>query len=249
MWIKIPQEWEIPERLVTPEEVYTQRRTFLRRLGGVGVGATICGLADFAFMSPRTLDLDDILKMFKLEERLYRFRCVEAWAMSVPWTGIPMKSFIEKMEPLGSAKYVRLLTFLRPKEAPNQARKEYPYPWPYYEGLRMDEATNELTMLATGLYGKPLAKQNGAPVRLVVPWKYGFKSIKSIVKIEFTDKKPPTFWNTVSPQEYGFLANVNPTVPHPRWSQAQERLIESGEKVPTQLYNGYQAQVAKLYSQ
>ena len=337
MWIKIPQEWEIPEHLVPPEEVYTPRRTFLRRLGGVGVGALagawlpggILGAEDekappeksaegvagppsdwkaklypatrhasygpeslgrkvtpekyalnynnfyeFSFQKtdvaqnatkfqiepwkieiaglvkkPRTLDLDDILKMFKLEERLYRFRCVEAWAMSVPWTGIPMKSFIEKMEPLGSAKYVRLLTFLRPKEAPNQARKEYPYPWPYYEGLRMDEAANELTMLATGLYGKPLAKQNGAPVRLVVPWKYGFKSIKSIVKIEFTDKKPPTFWNTVSPQEYGFLANVNPTVPHPRWSQAQERLIESGEKVPTQLYNGYQAQVAKLYSQ
>ncbi len=200
---------------------------------------------------PRTLDVDDLLRMFPLEERLYRFRCVEAWAMAVPWAGFPLKSFVEKMEPLGSAKYLRMLTFLRPEQAPMQ-RYEL-YPWPYFEGLRLDEATNELAILATGIYGKPMPNQNGAPLRLIVPWKYGFKSIKSIVKFEFTEKRPPTFWNALIPDEYDFMANVDPAVPHPRWSQAHERMIGTddgtGNEVirPTQPYNGYAKQVAHLY--
>ncbi len=194
---------------------------------------------------PQTLDADDLLRLFPLEERLYRFRCVEAWAMAVPWTGIPLKSIIDKLEPLGSAKFVRLVTFHRPQEAPMQNQDEWP--WPYHEALRLDEATNELAFLAFGLYGKILPKQNGAPLRLVVPWKYGFKSIKSIVKLEFVEKRPATFWNTLIPEEYDFYANVNPNVPHPRWSQASERLIDTGERRPTLLYNGYDRQVSHLY--
>jgi sulfoxide reductase catalytic subunit YedY len=190
-------------------------------------------------------DLDDLLRKLPLEERLYRFRCVEAWAMAVPWTGIPMKKFLDLVEPLGSAKFVRFVTFLKPEWGPGFADTEYP--WPYHEALAIEEAANELTLLVTGLYGKPLPKQNGAPIRLIVPWKYGFKSIKSIVRVELVEQQPATFWNTVLPDEYDFRANVNPKVPHPRWSQAQERLIDTGEIVPTKLYNGYEAQVAGLY--
>ena len=193
-----------------------------------------------------TLDLDDLVQRLPVEERLYRHRCVEAWSMAVPWSGIPFKTFIELVQPTAKAKYVRFVTFNRPEQAPGM--KEQPwYPWPYYEGLRMDEAMNELTFLAIGLYGKPLPKQNGAPVRMVLPWKYGYKSIKSIVKIEFVDQQPKTFWNDLAPTEYSFLSNVNPKVPHPRWSQAEERVIPSMERRPTLLFNGYEEFVASMY--
>lgn len=195
---------------------------------------------------PKTFDLDELIKLMPVEERLYRFRCVEAWAMAVPWTGFPMKALIDLVEPTAKAKFVRMVSFNRPNEAPGMAEQSW-YPWPYFEGLRLDEAVNELTFAAIGLYGKPMPKQNGAPLRLVVPWKYGYKSIKSIVEIEFTDKQPPTFWNKIAPSEYGFLSNVDPDVPHPRWSQAIERMIPSMEERPTLTYNGYKEFVAYLY--
>ncbi len=195
---------------------------------------------------PRTFEIDELLRLMPLEERLYRFRCVEAWAMAVPWTGFPMSEFIKLVEPLSSARYIRMVSFDRPEEAPGQVEYHW-YPWPYYEGLTMEEAMNELTILATGIYGHPLPKQHGAPLRLVVPWKYGFKSIKSIVLLEFTEKRPPNFWNTVAPHEYDFWANVDPRVPHPRWSQAVERMIGTGEVRRTLLYNGYAQYVARLY--
>ncbi|MCA2967214.1 MAG: protein-methionine-sulfoxide reductase catalytic subunit MsrP [Acidobacteriaceae bacterium] len=194
---------------------------------------------------PQTLDLDDLLKKFSIEERLYRFRCVERWAMAVPWSGFPLSELIKLVEPKSSAKYLRFVTVNRPNQMPGM--KQAPYPWPYFEGLRMDEAMNELTLLTTGMYGKPLPKQNGAPVRLVVPWKYGYKSIKSIVKIEFTSSEPPTFWNKLNAQEYGFYSNIDPKKPHPRWSQAVEQLIPSMQRKPTLLYNGYEQFVATMY--
>jgi sulfoxide reductase catalytic subunit YedY len=194
---------------------------------------------------PRVFDIDDLIRALPLEERLYRFRCVEAWAMAVPWTGIPMRDFIGKVQPLSAARYVRFVSFMKPDVATNQ----YPSkgPWPYSEGLSMAEAMNELTLLATGIYGHPLPKQHGAPLRLVVPWKYGFKSIKSIARIEFTTDKPKTFWHSNRPEEYDFVANVRPDIPHPRWSQATEKLIDTGEQRVTLPYNGYEGWVAKLY--
>ncbi len=195
---------------------------------------------------PRTFDLDDLVHGFTLEERNYRHRCVEAWAMAVPWTGFPLAELIRKVEPLPDAKYVRFVTFQRPAEAHRQ--KNSFAPWPYTEGLTLGEATNELAFLATGIYGHPLLKQHGAPVRLVVPWKYGFKSAKSIERIEFTDEQPATFWNTLMPRAYDFEANVNPGKPHPAWSQATERMLGTGEKRPTQMYNGYGEWVGKLYA-
>ena len=195
---------------------------------------------------PLTLDVDEIVNKLPLEERLYRHRCVEAWAMAVPWTGIPMKAFLDLVKPLSSARHVRFVTFYRPSEAIGQREQTW-YPWPYYEGLRMDEAANELALLVTGIYGKPLPPQHGAPIRIVVPWKYGYKSIKSVVRIEFVKQQPPTFWNDLQPQEYGFLSNVNPEVPHPRWSQATERMLGTDERRPTLLYNGYGEWVAHLY--
>jgi methionine sulfoxide reductase catalytic subunit len=195
---------------------------------------------------PRRIDLDDLLPRMPIEERLYRFRCVEAWAMAVPWTGFPLKALIDHVEPLSSAKFVRFVTVNRPEEMPG-IKEQHWYPWPYFEGLRMDEATNELALLAVGIYGKPMPNQHGAPIRLVVPWKYGYKSIKSIEKIEFVEEQPSTFWSELQPTEYPFESNVNPQVPHPRWSQATERLIDTGERVPTQMYNGYAEQVAHLY--
>ena len=193
---------------------------------------------------PQTLDIDDIRRLMPLEERHYRFRCVEAWAMAVPWIGFPMRALLERVEPLATARFVRFTTRHFQDEQRALFQK---YPWPYNEGLSMAEAMHELTLLAVGIYGHTLPPQHGAPLRLVIPWKYGFKSIKSIVRIELTETQPATFWNTLAPKEYDFLANVNPTVPHPRWSQATERMIGSKERRPTLLYNGYGASVAPLY--
>ena len=192
-----------------------------------------------------TLDIDDLLKRMPLEERLYRHRCVEAWSMAVPWSGFPMKSLVDLAKPLGSAKYVEMQTFMNPKVAPGQ-RAPF-YPWPYTEGLTMFEATNELAFLVTGMYGKPVPRQDGAPLRLVTPWKYGFKSVKSIVKFTFTDKRPKTFWEALQSSEYGFWANVNPEVPHPRWSQATERVLGMDGRRPTLIWNGYGDFVAQMY--
>jgi len=195
---------------------------------------------------PMTVDALELVQMFGLEERVYRLRCVEAWGMIVPWTGFPFSKLIEKVSPKSEAKFVRFETFNRPEQSPGMIQVPQ-YPWPYFEGLRIDEAMNPLTLMTTGIYGKPLPKQHGAPVRLVVPWKYGYKSIKSIVKIEFIAKQPKTFWETLQPDEYPFESNVNPNVPHPRWSQATERMIDTGDRVKTQLYNGYGKYVASLY--
>jgi sulfoxide reductase catalytic subunit YedY len=303
-------EWALPERLVTAEQVFVNRRQFLKRAGfggwlaaswakgADGAGATpaatypakrnpafnpgwtltnervagsynnfyefslnkritpeltakfvpapwpieIRGLVE----KPMTLDAAELAAMFPWEERVYRFRCVEAWAMIVPWTGFPLSKLIERASPKPEAKFIRFETFHRPDQAPGMTRVPH-YPWPYFEGLRMDEAMHPLTLLTTGIYGKPLPKQHGAPLRLVVPWKYGYKSIKSIVKMEFVAKQPATFWETLAPDEYPFESNVNPRVPHPRWSQAFERMIDTGDRVRTQLYNGYGSVVARLY--
>ena len=193
----------------------------------------------------RTIDIDTLLGLMPLEERLYRHRCVEAWSMAVPWSGFALKALVDLARPLGSAKYLRMETFNDPDVAGGQ--KASWYPWPYIEGLTIAEATNELAFIATGLYGKPIPKQNGAPLRLAVPWKYGFKSTKGIVRFTFSDKRPKTFWEEVQGREYGFWANVNPEVAHPRWSQATERVLGTPGRVPTRLYNGYGEFVAGLY--
>ena len=195
---------------------------------------------------PLKIDVDDLLKRFPLEERVYRLRCVEAWSIVVPWAGFPLAKFVEWVRPTAQAKYLRMVSFLRPGQAPGQREMTY-YPWPYFEGLRLDEATNELAMLVVGSYGHVLPNQNGSPLRLITPWKYGYKSIKSITLFELTEKRPPTFWNTVVPREYDFLSNVNPAVPHPRWSQATEEDVGRGRRIATMPYNGYAEYVAHLY--
>ncbi|MFQ5601913.1 MAG: protein-methionine-sulfoxide reductase catalytic subunit MsrP [bacterium] len=324
---KIDTGWEIPEKLVTPESVYANRRQFLKAMGfsGLGVYGLLAGCleksgeagareaasqsvrrsipkpappypvarnTDFAVArsltseevaaaynnfyefttdkgrvwklaekfetrpweievtghvhKKHTYDIDDFLKRFPLEERVYRFRCVEAWSMVVPWTGFPFKKLIEEVQPTSKARYVRMLTFLRPQQAVGQKTQSW-YNWPYYEGLTMQEAANELTMLVTGIYGHALPNQHGAPIRLITPWKYGYKSIKSIVKIEFVSQQPRTFWNDLAPHEYDFTSNVNPQVPHPRWSQATERVIGTDERIPTLPFNGYAEFVSHLY--
>ncbi|MDA0709845.1 MAG: protein-methionine-sulfoxide reductase catalytic subunit MsrP [bacterium] len=317
-FVHIKKDWAIAEQFATPEQVYLNRRNFMKAMGFIGAGALIgatsgCEAADdFVLEIPHSMpglyparrnesytvdraltpekiaaqynnfyefttdkarvhtltgkfeinpwqieiagevekpglyDLDDLLKKMTLEERVYRFRCVEAWAMTVPWTGFPLKALIDRLQPTSNAKYVRMFTFNKPDQAPGIKSQSW-YPWPYFEGLTMAEATHELTLLATGIYGHALPKQHGAPIRLVTPWKYGYKSIKSIVKIEFTRRKPPTFWNDLAPDEYDFYANVNPNIPHPRWSQASERLISTGERVETRMHNGYGDFVAKMY--
>jgi methionine sulfoxide reductase catalytic subunit len=195
---------------------------------------------------PQEIGIDDLIRKIPLEERLYRHRCVEAWSMAIPWSGFPFAKLVELAKPLSSAKYVRMETFLDPKVASGQ--RQTWYPWPYVEGLTIQEATNELAFLVTGAYGKPVSKQMGAPLRLAVPWKYGFKSIKSIVRFSFTDKRPKSFWEDLQAAEYGFWANVNPEVAHPRWSQATEELIgRGGERRPTLLFNGYGDYVTHLY--
>lgn len=195
---------------------------------------------------PQELDFDDLLKKVQLEERLYRHRCVEAWSMAIPWTGFPMAALVDLAKPTSGAKFIKLEAFRDTKVASNQ--KDFRYPWPYVEGLTLAEARNELAFLVTGAYGKPAPGQFGAPLRLALPWKYGFKSIKGIVRFTFTDTQPVSFWEEVQGSEYGFWANVNPKVPHPRWSQASEEDIATGERRPTLLYNGYGDYVAGLYA-
>lgn len=300
--------WHVPEKFVTPETVFHNRRLFLKQVGLAGAGllttpltaqvankdypfprnsefnpkwrltneqvaATYNNFYEFTLQKdrvkdlvgafvispwqieikglvekPMTLNLTDLLETMPLEERVYRFRCVEAWAMIVPWTGFPLSKLIERVKPKSEAKFLRFETANRPGQMPGmRSLQTADYPWPYFEGLRMDEAMHPLTLLATGIYGKPLPKQHGAPARIIVPWKYGYKSIKSIVKIEFIDKQPKTFWETLGPDEYPFESNVDPAVPHPRWSQATERMIDTGDRVRTQPFNGYGNLVAKLY--
>jgi methionine sulfoxide reductase catalytic subunit len=194
---------------------------------------------------PFEIGIDDLIRKMTLEERTYRHRCVEAWSMAIAWTGFPFAKLVDFARPLGSAKFVHMETFMNPKVAPGQNQTWFP--WPYVEGLTMAEATNEIAFLATGAYGHPMAKQHGAPLRLAVPWKYGFKSIKSIVRFSFVEKQPVGMWEKLQASEYGFWANVNPKVPHPRWSQATEEVIGTGERRPTLLFNGYGDYVAGIY--
>ena len=301
MLIRIPKGWEIPERQVTPESTYHNRRELLKMAGLAAAGLPLMGLErtpgkrnpEFGSgltvtpewvstsynnfyeldatskeepakvagkfqispwkveikglcAKPQTIDLDALKKDFPAEERVYRMRCVERWAIVVPWSGFPLSELIKRAEPKPEAKYVRFITVNRPEQLPGM-RQALNYDWPYNEGLRMDEAMNPLTMVTTGMYGKPLPKQNGAPIRIVTPWKYGYKSPKSIVTIEFTDKQPKTLWNVANAREYGFYSNVNPNQPHPRWSQAIEELLPDGTRQKTLLYNGYTDYVAKMY--
>jgi len=241
------------DRPLTPEGLVTSYNNFYefgsskdianraQRLPIRPWSVTIDGMVE----KPFTIDIDALLAKMPLEERVYRLRCVEAWSITVPWSGFPLRALVEFARPLGSATYLRMETFLDPEVASGQ--RAVWYPWPYVEGLTMAEATHDLAFIATGLYGKPMPKQNGSPLRLAVPWKYGFKSIKSIVRFTFTDERPVNFWQQLVPSEYGFWANVNPDVPHPRWSQATERIIGTDERVPTRLFNGYAEQVADLY--
>lgn len=202
---------------------------------------TVDGLVN----KPGEYSLESFLKNVKFEDRIYRLRCVEGWSMVIPWLGFPLSKIINKVEPLSSANYVKFETIYRPIEMPGQKRKILP--WPYIEGLRMDEAMHPLTILSVGVYGHDLLNQNGAPIRLVVPWKYGFKSIKSIIRISFVKSQPNTTWSVVNPREYGFYSNVNPAVDHPRWSQASERRIGEFKRRPTLMFNGYEEEVSHLY--
>lgn len=248
-------KYVVPERPVTPEVVATRFNNFYEFSSGKG---RVWELArDFVVRpwsvevsglvrNPRTYDVDALLTSFALEERLYRLRCVEAWAMTIPWTGFPLAELLRAADPLPDARFVRLVSAVDPEQMPG-VKSTPSYPWPYVEGLSLAEAMNELSFIATGVYGKALPAQNGAPLRLVVPWKYGYKSCKSIVRIELVSDVPATFWPALVPSEYDFVSNVDPGAPHPRWSQASELLVESGDTVPTQRYNGYADLVAHLY--
>ncbi len=241
------------DRAVTPESVNSDYNNFYEFGSSKQIGAAAKSLKtrpwsvkiDGLVAAPRDIAIDDLIKAMPIEERLYRHRCVETWAMAIPWTGFPLSELVKLADPKPEAKYLRLETFQDAKTAPGQ--KQFWYPWPYVEGVRIDEAMNELAFMAIGAYGKSLANCFGAPIRLAMPWKYGFKSIKSIVRISFVSEQPVSFWQKLQGGEYGFWANVNPDVPHPRWSQATEELIGAGKRVPTQLYNGYAEQVAGLY--
>jgi sulfoxide reductase catalytic subunit YedY len=238
------------DRPVTPEKINLNYNNFYEFSTSKHIDAdalrirpwtvTVGGLVE----KEKTFDIDDLIRAIGVEERLYRHRCVEAWSMAIPWSGFPLRKFVELAKPLSSAKYVRFESFLDKKMAPGQRSF---MPWPYVEGLTLAEATHDLAFMATGAYGKPISKVQGAPLRLATPWKYGFKSAKSIVKISFVDKAPETFWARLGPDEYGFWANVNPAVPHPRWSQASETDLTTGERRPTIIFNGYGEQVAGLY--
>ena len=242
-------------RLVTDESVSGSYNNFYefashkeisemaQALDTQGWTVTLDGLVE----SPVTLDMDSLLKRVSVEERIYRHRCVEAWSMVAPWIGFPLRDLVAIAAPLSSAKFVQFETFLDPDVAPGQ--RQFWYPWPYVEGVTMAEAENDLAFMVTGAYGKVLAKQFGAPIRLHLPWKYGFKSIKSIVRVTFVEEQPVGLWEQLQAAEYGFWANVNPEVDHPRWSQATERVLGAdGERIPTQLFNGYGEQVAHLYT-
>lgn len=241
------------DRELTPERIATSYNNFYEFGFDKGIARAAQALPirpwtvklDGMVEKEQTVDIDDLIRKMPLEERLYRMRCVEAWSMAVPWSGFPMAKLVELAKPLSSAKYVRMETFLNPKVAP--AQRLPLYPWPYVEGCTIAEAVNELSFMVTGIYGKPAPKQHGAPLRVVFPWKYGFKSIKSIVRVTFTDKRPVGLWEAAQGREYGFWANVNPKVPHPRWSQASEEDIGTGQRRPTLLFNGYGEFVADLY--
>ena len=246
------EKYGIDGRAITPEETNGNYNNFYEFGSSKSVAKAAQQLKirpwtvkiDGMVEKPFEIAIDDLIRKMTLEERLYRHRCVEAWSMTIPWTGFPLAKLIELAKPLGSAKYVMMQTF-QDKDAPGF--RQVWYPWPYTEGLTMAEANNELAFLVTGMYGKPALKQMGAPLRLAVPWKYGFKSIKSIVRFSFTDKQPSTFWEALQASEYGFWANVNPEVPHPRWSQATEEDITTHERRPTLLFNGYGSYVADIY--
>ncbi|NRP73469.1 Protein-methionine-sulfoxide reductase catalytic subunit MsrP [Ensifer psoraleae] len=249
------------DEAMTPEEDVTSYNNYYEFGTGKGDPAANAGAfksspwtvkVDGMVGKPKEFGLEELLA-FPLEERIYRMRCVEAWSMVIPWIGFPLAALLDKVEPLGSAKYVAFETVVRPEEMPGQAGYFQPLEWPYREGLRLDEARHPLTILSVGLYGKTLPNQNGAPIRLVVPWKYGFKGIKSIVRISLTETAPPCTWNLSAPNEYGFYANVNPAVDHPRWSQATENRIGEGgffgaNRRDTLPFNGYGEDVASLYS-
>jgi sulfoxide reductase catalytic subunit YedY len=239
------------DRPLTPEavnagynnfyEYTTSKRVNAEKLRPRPWRVTVDGLC----AKPFAMDIDDLIKAMPIEERLYRHRCVEAWSMTIPWVGFPLAELVKRAEPSADAKFLRMETFKEPAMAPGQ--KDTRYPWPYIEGLTVAEAMNDLAFLAVGAYGKIMPKQHGAPIRLAVPWKYGFKSIKSIVKFSFVKERPVGLWEEIQPSEYGFWANVNPKIDHPRWSQATEEVIATGERVPTQLFNGYAEQVVGLY--
>jgi methionine sulfoxide reductase catalytic subunit len=242
------------DRPVTPEEINGHYNNFYEFGTSKDIAANAQNLVirpweiavDGLVDKPFTIAFDDLVRKIPLETRLYRHRCVEAWSMTVPWAGFPLKALVAMAKPQASAKFVRFETFLDPEMADGQ--NSFLYPWPYIEGVTIEEAANVLAFMVTGAYDKPVAKQHGAPLRLHLPWKYGFKSIKSIRKISFVEERPVGLWEAIQPSEYGFWANVNPEVPHPRWSQAMERVLHTGELVPTQLFNGYGADVAGLYA-
>jgi methionine sulfoxide reductase catalytic subunit len=241
------------DRAITPEALVTSYNNYYEFGSSKDIASDAQALPirpwtiqiDGMVQKPMTIAIDDLFAKIPLEERLYRHRCVEAWSFAAPWTGFPLRSLVALAEPLGSAKYVQFTSFENPDVADGQ--KASWYPWPYLEGVTMAEATNDLAFLVTGAYGKPLPKQNGAPLRLALPWKYGFKSAKGLVRFTFTDKQPLNFWQALQASEYGFWANVNPAVPHPRWSQAMERELTTGDLVPTLLFNGYTEYVADIY--
>ncbi len=242
------------DRPLTPEEVNSRYNNFYEFGSHKEIFSSAQALKirpweiiiDGEVEKPFTIGIDDLMAKMPLEERLYRHRCVEAWSMTIPWSGFALKELVKLAKPKSSARFLRFETFKDAEIAPGQ--RQTWYPWPYVEGVTIEEAANDLPFLVTGAYGKPMAKQFGAPLRLALPWKYGFKSIKSIVRISFVAGQPVSFWEQLAANEYGFWANVNPEVPHPRWSQARERILHTGEKVPTLLYNGYGEQVASLYS-
>ena len=242
------------DRPLTEEHIAAQYNNFYefseakddvwRRVGGFQPRPWTIAITGLV-KQPQQWDIDQVLRVMSLEERIYRHRCVEAWAMAVPWTGFPLKALVEKAQPLSGAEYLKFTSFHLPQVAMGQ--RGYG-PWPYTEGMSMEEARNELAFVATGIYGHPLPKQHGAPLRLVTPWKYGYKSIKSIVSIEFMREQPRTFWNTLSPGEYDFMANVNPRIPHPRWSQETEKMLGTQTRMATQYLNGYEEWVGALYA-
>jgi sulfoxide reductase catalytic subunit YedY len=247
-------KWDLPGERATPYEDITTYNNFyefstskgsVARLSEGFVTRPWAVAVEGLVNKPKVYDLDDLIKLGQPEDRIYRLRCVEGWSMVIPWLGFSLRKLLEQVEPQASAQYVAFETLYDPKRMPNQRSRVLD--WPYVEGLRLDEAMHPLTILATGLYGEPLPPQDGAPIRLVVPWKYGFKSIKSVVKIRLVERLPPTTWNLAAPDEYGFFSNVNPDVPHPRWSQATERRIGEWGRRPTLLFNGYAEEVAGLY--